>query len=75
MTWRDASGHDTPLALAPADYSSLQISPDGRFAAALVGMIVSANDSELWLIDLSREVAQPAEPTGIFGHLPGLEPG
>ena len=29
LAWRDASGHDTPLALAAADYSSLQISPAG----------------------------------------------
>ena len=75
LTWRDASGHDTPLALASADYSSLQISPDGRFAAALVGVTSGANDSELWLIDLSREVASRLTPQGFSASLPGLEPG
>ena len=74
LTWRDASGHDTPLALAAADYSALQISPDSRFAAALVGVTSGANDSELWLIDLSREVGSRLTPQGFSASFPVWSP-
>jgi eukaryotic-like serine/threonine-protein kinase len=62
VAWRDADGHDTPLALPPGDFYSLTISPDGRYAAAVSGETSGTNNSQLWLIDLSREVGSRLTP-------------
>jgi serine/threonine-protein kinase len=54
LVWKEPDGRETPLAVPAANYNDMWISPDERFAAAVVGQ---AANSELWLIDLVREVS------------------
>ena len=48
LVWRDRTGRDTPTAVpSPSQpYRSLRISPDGRFAAAVIGDSRADADSE-----------------------------
>ncbi|HUL75345.1 MAG TPA: protein kinase [Vicinamibacterales bacterium] len=64
LSWRDTKGQETSLAVAPADFTWLKISPDGRFAASIVGMTAGVANGGLWLIDLTREVASRLTPLG-----------
>jgi serine/threonine-protein kinase len=64
LSWRDTKGQETPLGVAPGDFSSLTISPDGRFAASIVGITAGVTNGELWLVDLTREIASRLTPLG-----------
>jgi serine/threonine-protein kinase len=64
LSWRDTNGQETSLAVAPADFTSIRISPDGRFAASIVGITAGVTNGGLWLIDLTREVASRLTPLG-----------
>jgi serine/threonine-protein kinase len=54
LAWRDADGKETALATAPANFNDVRVSPDTKFAVAVVGQAASF---ELWLVDLAREVS------------------
>jgi eukaryotic-like serine/threonine-protein kinase len=56
LVWRDPDGKEKPLAAVRADYTNMRVSPNGKFAAALVGSTSGAAEVELWLVDLDREV-------------------
>jgi serine/threonine-protein kinase len=54
LAWRAPDGRETLLAIPPATFNDMRISPDERWAVAVVGQAASY---ELWLLDLTREVS------------------
>jgi Tol biopolymer transport system component len=59
LWWHAADGSETKVGLATQDYLTLRLSPDERFATALIAPIAN---SRLWLIDLAREVSSALTP-------------
>ena len=50
LTWVDRKGTTTSLRVAPSGWGNPSFSPDGRFLA------IDVPDSDIWLIDLARDV-------------------
>jgi Tol biopolymer transport system component len=53
LAWRDADGRETPTGVSLPENVRLKLSPDGRFAAAVVGL----PDRGLWVVDLTRGIS------------------
>jgi len=51
IVWVDRSGNTQPIALEPAHYNDLRISPDGSKLAVLVG---SSGSGDVWVYDFAR---------------------
>ena len=67
LAWRDADKRETFLAVPPANFNEMRVSPDERFAVVVVGQ--QAN-FELWLIDLAREVSSRITTTDLRASNP-----
>jgi serine/threonine-protein kinase len=52
LQWVDATGGNEPLAAEPGAYLSVNLSPDGKRAALMVGEAATA---DLWVYDLQRD--------------------
>ena len=68
LTWYDRQGKVLGTAGEPGDYRELALSPDGTRVAV---MKRSGQDSDLWLLDLSRETSTRftfGSATGIDSH-------
>jgi hypothetical protein len=76
LVWRDRSGRDTPTKVAPPSqpYRALRLSPDGRFAAGVIGDRADPDSDSLWLIDLVRESASRLTPPARRASNPAWSP-
>jgi hypothetical protein len=76
LVWRDRSGRDTPTKVAPLSqpYRALRLSPDGRFAAGVIGDRADPDADSLWLIDLVRESASRLTPPARRASNPAWSP-
>jgi Tol biopolymer transport system component len=59
LAWRDQDARETPIGVSVRPISGLELSPDGRLAAAWG----PASNNGLWLIDLTRAISTRL-PTG-----------
>ena len=50
LTWVDRAGRSTPIAVPPAPYQGLNISPDGRFAA----VDIDGANANIWILEFAR---------------------
>ena len=66
LAWKEPNGPEKVLGIPVADYGDIRVSPDGRFAAA----IVVGTTATLWLLDLEREVSSRLAPATMLAGLP-----
>jgi hypothetical protein len=69
LVWIDRAGHEIgTVGIAPERWSSLALSRDGRQAA--MQQLVAGGSSDLWIVDLAREIANRIT-FGQGGNFPG----
>jgi serine/threonine-protein kinase len=63
LVWADRNGGETPIKAPPRAYDMPRVSPDGT----RVAVQITERESEIWILDLTRETLTP------LARIPGVE--